>query len=127
MTKDEWVYIFNTRANASALYGIAKVNEVDGLIVLPDDWSASPLSANQSFTTDQWLEMEQSGGVFLPASGYRNGTEVSDSGNALYYWSATNKLAYNAYYIHCLISSNINPKKDTWRYRGHAVRLVKDL
>ena len=127
LTKDEWVYIFNTRANASALYGIAKVNEVDGLIVLPDDWSASPLSANQSFTADQWLEMEQSGAVFLPASGYRNGTGVSDSGNALYYWSATNRLAYNAYYIYCLISSSINPKKDTWRYQGHAVRLVKDL
>ena len=38
LSKDEWVYLLNIRTNASSLYGIAQVNGVNGLIILPDNW-----------------------------------------------------------------------------------------
>ena len=38
LTEDEWEYLLNTRANASSLKGVAQVNGVNGLILLPDNW-----------------------------------------------------------------------------------------
>ena len=39
LSGEEWGYLFNGRANASSLYGFAIVNGVNGLILLPDDWT----------------------------------------------------------------------------------------
>ena len=39
LTKDEWRYLFFSRNNASALFGIGRVNGLTGLIILPDNWS----------------------------------------------------------------------------------------
>ena len=38
----EWNYIFNTRTTTSGIrYAKARVNNVNGVVLLPDDWSAS--------------------------------------------------------------------------------------
>ena len=39
LTLDEWEYLLNTRPNASSLKGVAQVNGVKGLILLPDNWT----------------------------------------------------------------------------------------
>jgi len=39
LTNDEWLYIFHERTNAKELFGFGTVNGVEGIIVLPDNWS----------------------------------------------------------------------------------------
>ncbi len=38
MTAEEWHYLLHKRANAAKLFALATVNEIPGLILLPDDW-----------------------------------------------------------------------------------------
>ena len=40
LTAAEWHYLFIDRPNAQHLFGVAKVNEVVGVVILPDRWSA---------------------------------------------------------------------------------------
>ena len=116
LTNDEWDYLFNTRTNASSKYGVAEVNGVTGMLLLPDDWImpagltftsgvASDLSYFGSeyyrtvneYTAAQWLQMESTGAVFLPAAGYRHGTSVYHVGYYGRYWSSTPYEACLAY------------------------------
>ena len=84
LTLDEWDYVMLNRPNASSLNGIAQVNGVNGLILLPDNWTCPKdvrfksgfhiyeeieyYAANQTFTADQWSLLEAAGAIFLPAS-----------------------------------------------------------
>ena len=136
LTRDEWSYVLNERTTTSGIkYVYANVNEVNGLILLPDDWNSSTYSLNNgpivhnydnnSLSASQWRTLEQAGAVFLPAAGYRNGTEIYGVGSDGDYWSAIS------------ISSNGDVAEDLWfmqggfyipdndnRYAGHSVRLV---
>ena len=38
LTNDEWAYLFHERENAQLLFGMGCVNEVNGVIILPDNW-----------------------------------------------------------------------------------------
>ncbi len=105
LTKDEWAYMIDTRANASTLMGVARIQiseseYANGLILLPDNWDApagvtfksgfvSDEYDHQTFTLAEWQKFEQSGAVFLPASGYRLRSYVNNWQNDGYYWSAT--------------------------------------
>ncbi|MCR5660220.1 MAG: hypothetical protein K6G25_12960 [Bacteroidales bacterium] len=101
LTKDEWGYVFNTRTTPSGIrYAKANVNNVNGVILLPDDWNSSYYSLNSpntssanfnsnTITSSQWTALEQHGAVFLPAIGYRRGTSILDVGSIGYYWSAS--------------------------------------
>ena len=140
LSYDEWKYLLNTRPNASSLKGVAQVNGVNGLILLPDNWvcpsgvtfksgfhssyGVSYYAAYQTFTADQWSKLEAAGAVFLPASGYRYGTNVShvqDYGN---YWSATEDYGYDAIYL--FFYSEEAFMGWSGRFIGQSVRLVKD-
>ncbi len=149
LTRDEWDYVCNTRPNASALKGVARINliedgseYVNGLILLPDNWQvpedatfksgfASSCSIQeyadyQTFTLEEWSKLEQAGAVFLPASGKRYGTYVEDVGTRGSCWSAS---PYNETYAwHLYFYSNGAEMNfgDGRRY-GRAVRLVQDL
>ncbi len=90
----EWDYIFDNRPNASAKRGIATVDGVHGLVLLPDNWTAMPngitslnttLSdwADNEYDVSQWAQMEASGAVFLPASG-QGALQIGEVGP---YWS----------------------------------------
>jgi len=39
LTADEWVYLFHERINANELFGFGTINGVEGVIILPDNWS----------------------------------------------------------------------------------------
>lgn len=40
LSKDEWNYLFNTRVGANDKWGMAKVGDTLGVILLPDEWTA---------------------------------------------------------------------------------------
>ena len=149
LTKDEWYYLLNTRTNADNLIGVARINlnsdgteYANGLILLPDDWTApadvafkSGFSSEysiqayadyQTFTLDQWQKLEAAGAVFLPASGGRYGSDMNDVQNYGYYWSATADDSYIAYSLN-FDSNGASTRYDDLRYYGLAVRLVQDL
>ena len=136
LTTEEWYYVFNTRETTSGKrYAKANVNNVKGMILLPDDWSTGTYSlsytnsSNASFSSNiltaaQWSILEQAGAVFLPAAGGRDGTSVSDVGSGGIYWSASNRYSCACYvYFNDfnLYTSNFNS-----RYFGRSVRLVRD-
>ena len=138
LTTNEWVYIFNTRETTSGIrYAKAKVNDVNGVILLPDNWntlyytlnntnSSSASFSSNVVTASQWSSLELHGAVFLPAAGDRNGTSVYEVGSAGYYWSS---YIYNidcSYYVG-FGSSGLYPQNNyTVRYFGFSVRLVRN-
>ena len=134
-TGDEWIYIFTQRPNAGALYGVAQVAGINGLILLPDNWtgvsgitfkSGYPTNNDnfadyQSFTLDQWNIMEANGAVFLPQAGMRSGTQVTDY---THYWAATKKSDTNAALLH-FTGNRIVPDGENNIAFGFVVRLVQ--
>ena len=141
LTYEEWEYIINGRSNASNLKGVAQVNGVNGLILLPDgwtcpsgvtfkyglddDWCSENYGNYQTFSASDWYKLESSGAVFIPAAGYRVGSGVygvQDDGS---YWSATE---YGSSYAYCLRFDSNDAYMFYFgdRYIGLSVRLVQD-
>ena len=140
LSYDEWEYLLNTRPNASFLKGVAQVNDVNGLILLPDSWTCPSgvtfksgfhsnngvdyYAAYQTFTAAEWSKLESAGAVFLPAAGIRGGTDVYIVQSHGYYWSATEYfstaicLAFRSDEAHMDNSDSVD---------GLSVRLVKDI
>ena len=141
LTKDEWEYLRYNRPNASTLIGVAQVDGVNGLFLLPDNWECpsditfkigfhsdygkEEYGLYQTFTADEWMLMEAAGAIFLPATGYRSGTSVNSVQYCSYYWSATEDDSYNAYYLY-FFSDEANISYAALYY-GLCVRLVQDL
>ena len=140
LTQQEWDYVFNTRTTSSGIrYAKAKVNDVNGVILLPDDWSSSTYSLNNTNSSNsnyssnvisaaQWYALENEGAVFLPAAGGRNGTNPYNVGTLGYYWSSTydSNNNNNAYFV---LFNNVSLITDCsdYRCRGRSVRLVCDF
>ena len=141
LTNDEWYYVINTRANASSKKGVASVNGVNGLILLPDEWTlpegivftsgaaddygSEYYATVNSYTASEWAKMEANGAVFLPAAGYRDGTGVNYVGSYGYYWSSS---AYDYGDASCLdFGSGYVYTNNDYRYDGRSVRLVRGL
>ena len=141
LTYDEWYYLRYNRANADNLVGVAQVNGVNGLILLPDTWTCPSgitfksgfhssygvdyYAVYQTFTAEQWSKLEAAGTVFLPASGYRFGSDVDYVQNGGYYGSATEGNSYGAYYLR--FDSDEAFASNNGGYNGLSVRLVKDI
>ena len=99
LTDEEWDYILYERQTSSGIrFTKAMVNNVRGLVLLPDDWSDSvyPLNnINDSgtytgnvITESDWKDvLEANGAVFLPCAGKRTEYNVSGAGRTGYYWS----------------------------------------
>lgn len=141
LTSNEWEYLLNNRPNASSLKGVAQVNGVNGLILLPDNWTCPSgitfksgfhsdygvdfYAAYQTFTAAEWSKLEAAGVVFLPASGYLFGSSVSNVQNKGLYWSATESSSNRAYSLN--FDSVEAGMYNYTRGIGQSVRLVKDL
>lgn len=140
LTSDEWIYLFDKRANARNLRGQATVNNHHGYVLLPDAWqlpaglSFRPQPNNWStntYTVEQWAEMEKNGAVFLPAAGVRNGKQIQGIGIVGAYWSSTmyrqqgegDVDAQNIYFTADKANANMY---DTWHH-GMSLRLVQDV
>lgn len=136
LTQPEWNYVFNTRITVSSIrYAMARVNSVNGVILLPDGWNSSTYILNgtnnggvdfssNTITASQWVTLEIAGAIFLPASGRRDGSSFNYGGASGYYWSASYKTSGDAYDV------SINNGLYTYNYNrrnyGFSVRLVQD-
>lgn len=150
LTKDEWVYLFYSRENAATLFGFGSVNGMNGLIILPDNWT-TPEGASftasttlglanlgsyyhnennnnyshNTYTAEQWAVMESAGAVFLPAAAYHHWDSsiyYTDLGG--FYWSSTPSSTDKAYYLN-FYSNDLDPQFNEMRYGGRPVRLVR--
>ena len=98
LTDQEWNYVLNTRTTLSGYrYALACVNEINGLILLPDNWDSSLYniisnnSLYQSNTIDanDWMNiLELNGAIFLPAAGYYSNS-FGGIGTIGRYWSSS--------------------------------------
>ncbi len=149
LTSDEWEYLFHGRKNADKLFGLGKVNNVYGCVILPDSWKLpagleftpsttkglawnghvyqNPNGGNFSHNTyslDQWQQMEKAGAVFLPSCGFRVGTKLGDIGYFGHYHSSTGKYGTHIVSLYfCAIYTA--PKNYYDNFYANGVRLVK--
>ena len=142
LTKDEWEYLLKTRTNASSLKGIAQVNGVNCLILLPDNWicpsgvtfksgihgddGVDYYAAFQTFTAEQGSKLESVGAVFLPVAGGRIGSDILSVQDIGAYWSASRRNGDRAYGLY-FSSGRKQVMQAPSRAAGSSVRLVKDL
>ena len=141
LTAREWEYLLNNRPNASSLKGVAQVNGVNGLILLPDNWtcpagvtfdsgfhsdfSVEAYGQYQTFSAEQWSKLESAGAVFLPASGCRYSSTVVYVQNYGIYRCAS---VSDSNYALCLFFGSGGAGIYGFnRNYGLSVRLVKDL
>ena len=133
LTKDEWQYLISNRTDARYLRGTATVNGVNGLILLPDNWTL-PTGvtftygedgwSQNTYSASDWSKMEANGAVFLPAAGSR-GKDVGDVGSYGLYWSSS---AYDSLDANFLYFSSLDVFTSWfYRYWGRSVRLVQDV
>ena len=109
LSDEEWDYLISYRRFANMKRGVACVNGMAGLILLPDDWhqpqgipfncafwpyfsnndtrdtSTLYYALSNNYSLYQWQQMEDNGAVFLPVTGMRNGTVVNFLFRG-YYW-----------------------------------------
>lgn len=156
LTSDEWDYLLNGRTGADKLHGIAQVNGVNGLVLLPDkywvcideqtnalildgirfkpgfsgkdsDGNGEYYADYQVYTKEEWVELEKKGAVFLPAAGYRN-----PQGDFIH------NVRYNGYYWTASEEGDLYAWRldfgsknylisNTNRCIGRSVRLVRDI
>ncbi len=146
LSKEEAEYLFYSRPNANNLFGYATVNNVKGLIILPDNWQASNNISFTPFTKDfaanifslsEW-ELISSQVVFLPCAsvlvltnnfGGDSPDEVADEG--FYRLSTAGDRTSSTYHINIRVENNdINLElvdSYYWRSDGMSVRLVQDV
>ena len=141
LTLNEWTYLLNTRSTTSGIrYAKAIVNNVKGMLLLPDNWNASNYtlynfnSGNGNYSDNvisvsDWNIMEAQGVVFLPSAGSRYEELVSgysnpnNSSSFGHYWSST----HNGYDGACFVRFNNTALITTFiqmRFMGQSVRVV---
>ena len=143
MTQDEWVYLFQTREDASSKYGAAKVMNKPGVVLLPDEWTLpsdcgftpgmlssedwNNVPSTNNYTDATWPAMEAAGAVFLPAAGLREDAFVIGYDMQGHYWSSTpyGTAAYNFFFT----PTTVNAEQGSIApcHYGFSVRLVIDV
>ncbi|MBR4199225.1 MAG: T9SS type A sorting domain-containing protein [Bacteroidales bacterium] len=128
-------------------YAKATVNGTQGLLLCPDDWDSTHFnldsvnSMSTSFNSNvislvDWNVLENSGCTFLPAAGYRAGTNCHDILVIGCYWSSTYTFlgsgapSYMPYYSAYNLAfadydGGLQYRNAVWG--GYAVRLIQDV
>lgn len=162
LSHNEWNYVINRTSKAkvglATITGVAfgSHSSMPGLVILPDQFtnpysSWKPVSEatttkyaqwnDNTYSVSQWIEMEKAGAVFLPATGWRNGTNwraTLDLGTALEhgaYYSSTQRTQTTSVYSMRFGTDNallLGPDRLDEDYymagdNGHNVRLVRRL
>lgn len=94
LSQEEWDYLCQ-----NSTFGFATVNDIHGLIILPDGYSGSAINVynpqdgsrilwnDNIYSGNAWTAMENNGVVFLPAAGYANFIgRTFGQGDEGYYW-----------------------------------------
>ena len=153
LTYDEWNYLLNKRMKATEKYGLATVNNVVGLVLLPDDWRLPKdvtFSYGESngyeqniYSENDWGKMEANGAVFLPASGMRGYSRSADGKVTVSYDNFDYEINFGVgHYWSSSIHIYPNQPFDVWVFSfsklfvslgkshpdaGYSVRLVQDI
>ncbi len=141
LTSSEWHYLLNDRSATKRFAKVAlSVNgtTVNGLVLFPDDYNVTDgLRCNQPnlgyegqggsniLSLSQWQQMETEGAVFLPAAGYREGTQPSSVGGTGFYWSSS-RIGGSARALR-FADENFVFDSSPAVYYGNAVRLCSDI
>ena len=138
LSQSEWDYVlFNRNTITGIRFAKATVNNVHGIVLLPDNWNDSTFVWNDAneggapyetnmITDSMWEVLEACGAVFLPAAGYRYGASTINYLNTYgFYWSATYEDSRYAYSLN-FSGNGINSEGDSQRYFGRSVRLVSN-
>lgn len=142
LSMKEWSHVVSSRRNAAALQGFGNINNVNGLILLPDGGlNSSTLHfkpgvsdyTTNTYSEAEWKQMEASGCIFLPAAGAILSVDkkrviagVNEYGR---YWTcdAPEDNSHNAYVLQFDPSISNTPsigeKEKNYLY---SVRLVRD-
>ena len=123
LSTKEWQYLFDARPmkNEKARYTLdITYGGIMGLVLYPDDYGKDPLSGTVAVLPE--------GVVFLPAAGWRDGSEIGiDIGDHGYYWSSSafydSTFAFDVYFNLRSVDSDFND----YRNKGFSVRLVTDV
>ena len=143
LTYYEWWTVFNGRITDSGLrYAKAIVNDVFGVILLPDNWRESyyhinnpnvddSFCYNNIISQDDWRELlEAKGAVFFPSAGLRGGESgelfiyfVNSNG---YYWSSTNRQGPGSCALYFSDTWLLPENYGNYSCNGFSVRLIHD-
>lgn len=143
LSTEEWQYLLGTTFERTSNNGTGVITigekKIFGLIIVPDNYE-HPEGVRQfvagtgqtEYSESDWAAMQDKGAVFLPAVGYRSGSEVICSPTyeggiiAGYYWSSSAHNTY-AYAWNVVIDKDYISNPDySGRYLGFSVRLVRD-
>ena len=137
LSKTEWDTLLNRRSTTSGIrFAKGKVNGVQGLIIVPDNWRAyifnlrntndrmADFSSNV-LSSAEWTTLHNAGCAFLPVTGIRTEFVTYSSRPDGYYWTSNNYQNQYANYIE-IDGINIQLLGSDYRYMGYAVRLVQD-
>lgn len=145
LTMEEWTYVFNTRITTSGIrYAKAVVNNVKGMVLLPDDWNAETYTlynvnsntghyADNVISVTDWNIMEAQGAVFLPSCGSRirymvyGYSQPYSSSSYGQYWSSTHyEITDGAYFLR-FTNNVLYTNSNQTRYMGLSVRVVSPV
>ncbi len=134
LSYDQWSYLFQSRFGNDAEnknhYARATVNNVQGVILLPDDWQLpdgctfshqynnyTSLTYTNGAQSNDWKKMEAAGAVFFPISG--GGYWTTHGNSTPYYWNPTYYSSSDNIFYLCSRNSN------TSQYNVRLVRKVQ--
>ena len=133
----EWDFVLNTRATASGIrFAKAQINDINGLILLPDNWSSGVYDLNETNNVNANFNcnvinpydliniLGANGAVFLPMAGYREEHLTQSVNDAGYYWSETYHSIYSSRGLR--IDNNNVIILFYYSSTGFSVRLVTD-
>ena len=142
LSNEEWDYLINVRSTISGIRFVdARVNDVNGIIMLPDNWDASLYELHNInnvnvynngaydfnvVTMDEWELLENNGAIFIPSSGGRTGEHYMSNGYHGYYWSTTSYDDHSSYSVCFSNTGVIMCDYCNMRAYGWSVRLVQD-
>ena len=126
--------LFSRNTTSGIRFAKANVQNVNGVILLPDNWSESIYNLNNTNDVNadyssnvlySWIAFENAGAIFLPAAGLREGHTLYQSHSQGFYWTTTHDdhfggRAMNMHFTSSYLSTNGNEI----RPRGLSVRLV---
>ncbi len=137
LTFDEMQYLLFYRHTLSGIiFAKATLENTAGLVLFPDNWDSTAFAINNAndggadfsvnnIVQSDWISiLEPAGCVFLPAAGYRYGTQINDVGVSGNVWLST---YYDERDAHSLRFTGTGMRSfGNFRYCGGSVRLVCD-
>ena len=142
LTYEEWDYLLANRPDANDKKAVATVNGVEGIVLLPDNWTLpsgvtytsgygssialESYRGKNDYTIDEWTIMENAGAIFLPNAGSKSGASYS-RGAYECYQTSSNGAAETNYMVSCSGSGLSVNNLNKYKTNAMPVRLVRDV